>query len=134
LVVNDCWRCDSRTLDVATEAETEADTDARYAGAIAVSAFGAPSVTVVHPTTARAIIATQPTARAALCHPSLPIATGGDVTGWRSRASSAATIDASAAGLAGHYAAHPLVRHDRSYPPIADGSIGHKQTTPSSKE
>jgi len=81
LVVNDCWRCDSRTLDVATEAETEADTDARYAGAIAVSAFGAPSMTVVHPTTASAIIATQPTARAALCHPSLPIATGGDVTG-----------------------------------------------------
>ncbi|CFR68801.1 Uncharacterised protein [Mycobacterium tuberculosis] len=29
LVVSDCWRCDSRMLDVAAEADTDADTDER---------------------------------------------------------------------------------------------------------
>jgi hypothetical protein len=66
-------------LEVATEADTDAETDARYAGAIAMSAPGEPSVTVVHPTTAIRTVATQPAARAAPPqpgHPNDPIRTG----------------------------------------------------------
>src|SRR5262245_59107171 len=35
-VVSDACRCDSRIRDVTDDAETDADTDARYAGAIAL--------------------------------------------------------------------------------------------------
>src|ERR1700744_2639476 len=59
-VVSDCCRCDSGILDVAADSETDADTDARYAGAIAVSTVGVPSVTVVHPTIDIRIAAVQP--------------------------------------------------------------------------
>jgi hypothetical protein len=96
-------------LDVAADAETDADTDSRYAGAITVSAVGVPSVTLVHPTIAIKIAATQPIARAQACgrreadiglpdtgcppgrH---PISTTCDVTGSRLRPASTGTTQA----------------------------------------
>jgi hypothetical protein len=86
-VVSDACRCDSLIFDVADDAETEADTDARYAGAIAVSAVGVPSVTLVHPTMAIRTVARQPIARAPIrssrdTRPARhPISTIRDVTG-----------------------------------------------------
>src|SRR6476469_4543736 len=77
-------------LDVATDAETDAGTDSRYAGAIAVSTAGVPSVTLVQPTIAIRIVATQPIARAPTRSRDLgrmprrpPISTASDVTGSR---------------------------------------------------
>jgi hypothetical protein len=64
---------------------------------MATSALGEPSVMVLQPTTAIRTAAMQPATRAALGHPgqpSHPIRTNYDVTGWRRRALSRATIAA----------------------------------------
>src|ERR1700694_560878 len=65
-VVRDACRSDSRTLDEAAEACTDADTDARYTGAWVASTLGVPFVTLVHPTTIIAHAARLPTASAAI--------------------------------------------------------------------
>src|ERR1700761_6366404 len=92
LVVSDCCRWDSRTLDVAIDADTDDETDCRYAGATFVSGPAVPLVTVVQPTMPISAVAMQPSASA----PRLgnfppgvrgttfpPVSTGSDVTGWR---------------------------------------------------
>src|SRR6516162_1472805 len=50
--------------DVTEEADTDADTDCRYAGATFVSGAAVPLVTVVHPTIPMTTAATQPSASA----------------------------------------------------------------------
>src|ERR1700694_654393 len=65
-VVSDACRSDSRALDVAAEASTDADTDGRYTGASLASTFGVPFVTLVHPTTIIAQAARLPTTSAAI--------------------------------------------------------------------
>ncbi|BBX96960.1 hypothetical protein MLAC_22540 [Mycobacterium lacus] len=70
-------------LDVADEADTDRDTDDRYAGASRVSGVAVPSVTVVHPTTPISTAAVQPSARAPRLTGTArhPISTLADVTG-----------------------------------------------------
>ncbi len=77
-------------LDVAEEADTDADTDCRYAGAIPVSGVAVPLVTVVHPTMPISATATQPAAsppRLGNSPPCVrgiarpPMSTAADVTG-----------------------------------------------------
>ena len=90
LVVSDCWRCDSRTLDVADDADTDADTDAGRPGPPCVSGVAVPSVTVVHPTIPISATAMHPIARAASLRDAPtcardtarhPMSTAPDVTG-----------------------------------------------------
>src|SRR6516165_4123814 len=50
--------------DVTEEADTDADTDCRYAGATFVSGLAVPLVTLVHPTIPITTAATQPSASA----------------------------------------------------------------------
>lgn len=51
-------------LDVASEADTDADTEERYAGAAEVSACGFPPMMLVQPTTPIARAAVPPATRA----------------------------------------------------------------------
>jgi hypothetical protein len=90
LVVRDCCRWDSRTLDVADDADTDADTDCRYAGATLVSGVAVPLVTVVHPTMPISAAATHPIASTPRFETSPPcvremarplLSTASDVTG-----------------------------------------------------
>lgn len=78
-------------LDVASEADTDADTEDRYAGASEVSAAGVPPMMLVHPTTPIANAAAPPAtnaptracrrvrARETVCH---PVSTSSDVTAY----------------------------------------------------
>jgi hypothetical protein len=89
-VVIDCWRWVSRMLEVASEADTDADTEERYAGAAEVSASGVPPMMLVQPTTPIATAAVPPATSAPTraCRRARPrgtvrhpVSTASDVTG-----------------------------------------------------